>query len=119
MFEKNQVYAATGTVSYFMGHQMIHPDLERLEEDTDKMIHAGRIIPVYPQTSELNKVGLNSKGMRRLTTFIFDNLSESLSDYLPRSERETVGLFGLNDAIESGLVKTPRVVVRDDAVPAA
>ncbi|WP_414402136.1 BPTD_3080 family restriction endonuclease [Synechococcus sp. WC101] len=27
--------------------------------------------------------------------------------------------FGLNDAIESGLVKTPRVVVRDDAVPNA
>ena len=27
--------------------------------------------------------------------------------------------FGLNDAIESGLVKTPRVVIRDDAIPAA
>jgi type III restriction enzyme len=27
--------------------------------------------------------------------------------------------FGLNDAIESGLVKTPRMVVRDDAVPDA
>lgn len=27
--------------------------------------------------------------------------------------------FGLSDAIESGLVKTPRVVVRDDAVPDA
>ncbi|MEX0803365.1 MAG: DEAD/DEAH box helicase family protein [Candidatus Binatia bacterium] len=27
--------------------------------------------------------------------------------------------FGLNDAIESGLVKTPRVVVRDDGVPDA
>ncbi len=27
--------------------------------------------------------------------------------------------FGLNDAIESGLVKTPRVVVRDDVVPDA
>ncbi len=27
--------------------------------------------------------------------------------------------FGLNDAIESGLVKTPRVVVRDDALPNA
>ncbi len=25
--------------------------------------------------------------------------------------------FGLNDAIESGLVKTPRVVIRDDGVP--
>ncbi len=27
--------------------------------------------------------------------------------------------FGLNDAIESGLVKTPRIVVRDDAIPDA
>lgn len=27
--------------------------------------------------------------------------------------------FGLNDAIESGLVKTPRVVIRDDAIPNA
>jgi len=27
--------------------------------------------------------------------------------------------FGLNDAIEAGLVKTPRVVVRDDGVPDA
>jgi len=27
--------------------------------------------------------------------------------------------FGLNDAIESGLVKTPRVVIRDDTVPDA
>jgi type III restriction enzyme len=27
--------------------------------------------------------------------------------------------FGLNDAIEAGLVKTPRVVVRDDALPNA
>lgn len=30
-----------------------------------------------------------------------------------------VGDFGLNDAIESGLVKTPRVVIRDDGVPDA
>lgn len=27
--------------------------------------------------------------------------------------------FGLNDAIESGIVKTPRIVVRDDAIPDA
>ncbi len=99
VFEKGQVYAATGTVGYFMGHQMIHPDLERLEEDTDSMIHAGRIIPVYPQTAELNKVGLNSKGMRRVTTFVFDNLTEQLPDYLPVKETESNGLFNLNDAI--------------------
>ena len=33
--------------------------------------------------------------------------------------RWIVSDFGLNDAIEAGLVKTPRIVVRDDAVPDA
>ncbi len=37
---------------------------------------------------------------------------ESLFDWI-------ISNFGLNDAIEAGLVKTPRVVVRDDAVPDA
>lgn len=41
-----------------------------------------------------------------------------------RSSEETlfgwiVSDFGLNDAIESGLVKTPRVVIRDDGLPDA
>ncbi len=99
VFEKGQTFAATGTVSYFMGLQMIHPDLERLEEDTDQMIHAGRIIPVYPQTAELSKAGLNSKGMRRLTTFVFDNLSESLPDHLPEAECDRQGLPSLDEAI--------------------
>lgn len=51
----------------------------------------------------------------------------SATPFMPsgrKSSEETlfgwiVSDFGLNDAIESGLVKTPRVVVRDDAVPEA
>ncbi len=49
----------------------------------------------------------------------------SATPFAPTGKASTdVGLFGwivsdfgLNDAIEAGLVKTPRVVVRDDAVP--
>lgn len=40
------------------------------------------------------------------------NTEEGLFDWI-------VSDFGLNDAIEAGLVKTPRVVVRDDALPDA
>lgn len=40
------------------------------------------------------------------------NTEEGLFDWI-------VSDFGLNDAIEAGLVKTPRVVVRDDALPNA
>ncbi|MEA3296445.1 MAG: ATP-dependent DNA helicase RecG [candidate division Zixibacteria bacterium] len=99
LFKKGQVFAATGTVTYYMGYQMIHPDLERLEEDSDHLIHSGRIIPVYPQTSELNRVGLNSKGIRRTTSFIFDNLTEKLPDPLPNTERRKLGLVSLFEAI--------------------
>ena len=75
LFKKGQVFAATGTPSYFQGRQMIHPDLERLDDDSDQMIHAGRIIPVYPQTAELSKVGLSSKGMRRITSVSYTHLT--------------------------------------------
>ena len=41
-----------------------------------------------------------------------DNTEEALFGWV-------VSDFGLNDAIESGLVKTPRVVIRDDGIPDA
>jgi ATP-dependent DNA helicase RecG len=99
LFKKGQKYAATGVVGYFNGYQIVHPDLERLEEDSDQMIHAGRIIPVYPQTAALNKVGLNSRGIRRLTSSILDNLSERIEDHLPKRENRELGLPSLHEAI--------------------
>lgn len=41
-----------------------------------------------------------------------ENTSETLFPWI-------VSDFGLNDAIESGLVKTPRIVIRDDVLPDA
>ena len=98
-FKKNQVFAASGTVTFFAGMQMVHPDLERLEDETDLMIHAGRIIPVYPQTAELSQVGLNSKGMRTITNFIFTHLEETMYDYLPENIRVRHNLESLDRAI--------------------
>jgi len=99
LFKKGQIFAATGIVTYYMGMQMVHPDLERLEDESDKMIHAGRIIPVYPQTAELNKVGLNSKSIRKLTTFLFEHLKEPIPDYLPDIECRINNLPSLNQAV--------------------
>ena len=100
-FKKGQIFAASGTVSYFMGHQMVHPELERLEDESDKLIHAGRIIPVYPQTTELKKAGLNSRSIRRITSFIFDNLTDIIPEYLPHSEIVKHNLLELNQAVKS------------------
>jgi ATP-dependent DNA helicase RecG len=98
-FKKGQVYAATGVVGYFQGLQIVHPDLERLDDESDKMVHAGRIIPVYPQRSELTKVGLSSKGIRKLTTQIFEMLTETIPDPLPPPELTRCRLSGLHASV--------------------
>ncbi|MEW5994166.1 MAG: ATP-dependent DNA helicase RecG [Candidatus Zixiibacteriota bacterium] len=97
--QKGQRWAATGPVTYFMGYQMIHPELEPLEEESDQMIHAGRIIPVYPQTSALNRMGLTSRGIRRLTSYIFEHLEERFDDPLPPDVRQKLTLPELHDAL--------------------
>ncbi len=99
LFKKGDKFAATGVVSFFDGYQMIHPELERLEEDSDTMIHAGRIIPVYPQTAELNRIGLSSRGIRRLTTYIFEHLEEELPEVIPEAERSRFSLPALHHAV--------------------
>ncbi|MCP4686288.1 MAG: ATP-dependent DNA helicase RecG [bacterium] len=99
MFKKGQKFAATGTVGYFQGLQIVHPDMERLDDCSDQMVHAGRIIPVYPQTSELSKVGLGSKGMRQITSFIFEHLTERIGDHLPATVRREHDLADLHEAI--------------------
>jgi len=98
-FKKGMVLAATGQVRYYHTKQIVHPDLERLETDSDKMIHAGRIIPVYPQTSELTRVGLSSKSIRSLTTMVFEILSETIPDYLPETIREEYKFPHIHDAV--------------------
>ncbi|HWR83137.1 MAG TPA: DEAD/DEAH box helicase, partial [Candidatus Deferrimicrobium sp.] len=99
VFEKGQKFAATGVVTYYDGYQIVHPDLERLEEESDQMIHAGRIIPVYPQTATLNQIGLTSRGIRKLTTFVFENLSDRLDDPLPAEDKQKLHLPAFHEAI--------------------
>jgi ATP-dependent DNA helicase RecG len=99
LFKKGMMFAATGTPGYFQGMQMVHPDLERLDENSDQMVHAGRIIPVYPQTSELSKVGLSSKGIRNITNFIFEHLVGQLDDPLPPAFRARHKLMSRHEAV--------------------
>ncbi|MFH1686795.1 MAG: ATP-dependent DNA helicase RecG [bacterium] len=98
-FKKNMIFAATGTPTFFMGRQLVHPDLERLEDDSDKMIHAGRIIPVYPQTSKLTKVGLGSKGLRRTTALLLENLTEPVADAVPAADLARAALLPMDTAL--------------------
>jgi ATP-dependent DNA helicase RecG len=99
LFKRDDIFAATGVPGFYNGFRIIHPDMERLEEESDKMIHAGRIVPVYPQTAELSKVGLTSKVVRRITTTLFEAMTFPVPDYLPKSETAKLKLLPLHNAL--------------------
>ena len=65
--------AVSGKVDFFNGHQMVHPEYEKLKNDEDP-VNSGKIIPLYSMSSELNKAGIDSRSIRRMIKIIFNDL---------------------------------------------
>jgi ATP-dependent DNA helicase RecG len=98
-FKKGDELAVTGTVSYFNGYQMIHPEFEFLEDNSGEQIHTGRVVPIYPLTAELNKVGLTSRSIRRLIRTVLSELGQSIDEYLPYEMLKAENLPDLAKAV--------------------
>lgn len=75
--------------------QMSNPDFEIMENSEEESIHMGRITPIYPLTK-----GLFQRSLRGILKEALDHyLTETITDYLPRSLRENLGLLPLDQAI--------------------
>jgi type III restriction enzyme len=96
----------------------------------DEAHHAWRIVPgeklsVSKEEKEEATVWISGLDRIHKSRNILTCYDFSATPFVPYGKKSTeealygwiVSDFGLNDAIESGLVKTPRIVVRDDAVP--
>ena len=99
----------------------------------DEAHHAWRV-PAGVNTKSIDRhlvadatrwiAGLDRIGKARGILACYDFSATPFAPLGKRSSEESlfrwiVSDFGLNDAIESGLVKTPRVVIHDDALPNA
>jgi ATP-dependent DNA helicase RecG len=71
-----------------------HPEIERIREEDDALLHAGRIVPVYPLTENLGQ-----RTMRRIVASAIERYVPHLSDPLPAATRERWKLPELRDAI--------------------
>ena len=96
----------------------------------DEAHHAWRIVPgekLAVSKEETEEATIWISGLDRIhrARGILTCYDFSATPFVPSGKKSTeealygwiVSDFGLNDAIESGLVKTPRIVVRDDTVP--
>lgn len=79
--------------------QFIHPEFDRLkgameedEPDWGAMFNTGSIIPKYRSTAELTRVGLDSRGFRRVIRNAIETHLRSESEILPRAILQRHGL---------------------------
>jgi ATP-dependent DNA helicase RecG len=114
VFNKGDVYSVTGSVSYFMQQQIVHPEVERIEDEAMTLLHTGRIVPVYPSTAELKKAGVTGRVFRRIINLALTSTREQIKDYLPADYLSEYQLRPLREALFS--VHYPAML--SDAEPA-
>lgn len=85
---KNLNLVITGKLEYFKGFQIVHPDFEILDpesdsKDSENLLHVGRIVPLYPSNESLKREGLDSRGFRRIIGQILESKLE-IPEVLPK-----------------------------------
>ncbi len=100
IFSKGENVAFHGKVTFYDGFTMAHPDFDKLgEEGEARFLHTGTIIPLYRSSEALGKVGLDSRGFRRILRVAVDDFAPKLSDPLPEGLRQRYHLMPLSEAM--------------------
>lgn len=114
LFEKGETLAVNGKVSYYQEYQMVHPEFDRLTDAGEEdFLHTGRIIPLYPSTEVLGKVGLDSRGFRRAVREALRACLDDLPETLPQEILKRQKLVELQTAIENLHFPAGRNMLRD------
>ncbi len=87
--------------------QFIHPEFDRLkgaeeedEPDWGKMFNTGSIIPKYRSTAELARLGLDSRGFRRILRNALKSHAQHVQETLPRDILSRNNLPPLQQALQ-------------------
>jgi len=100
IFSKGENIAFHGKITFYDGYTMVHPDFDKLgEEGEARFLHTGTIIPLYRSSEALGKVGLDSRGFRRILRVAVDDFAPKLRDPLLEGLRSRYRLIDLPEAI--------------------
>ncbi len=93
LFKNGERIAFHGKPQQF-GRQfsLSHPDFDKLDEE-GAALDTGRIIPLYPGGTALEKAGLTSRTFRRIIYSLFKEYGLHLSELLPEWIRSRYGLM--------------------------
>ncbi len=97
-FKVGDKVAFFGKIEFYQNLRINHPEFDILDEDDDP-VNTGCIIPLYPSNNILKKVGLDSRGIRKLILRIFKDLDEKIIDFHSSQLIKSEGLISLYDAL--------------------
>ncbi|NBC17657.1 MAG: ATP-dependent DNA helicase RecG [Bacteroidetes bacterium] len=93
LFKKGERIAFHGKVQqYGRTFSMTHPDFDKLDDD-GPALDTGRIIALYPGSAALDRVGLNSRGLRRVIYTLFKEHGLKLDNLFPEWIEEQYDLI--------------------------
>ncbi len=79
-----------------VGFEMENPEYEAIEDESDRLVHTLRIVPVYRSTS-----GLGQKTLRGLLHSIVESCAGKLKEYMPDDIIVKHSFPGLEDAVRN------------------
>ncbi len=102
VFRPGEAVAFSGKVTVYGGFQLVHPEFDKLSQAGESdFLHTGRIIPLYPSTEALTRVGLDSRGFRRAIRRALQRYAYAIPETLPEAVRRRQKLVGLRQALEN------------------
>jgi ATP-dependent DNA helicase RecG len=105
LFKVGQTLAVSGKIGYFGGLQIVHPEFDLLSENgedrEDEFLHTGKIIPLYPSTESLSRIGLDSRGFRRVIRNLLRNYGSQIEEILLESIIQKHQLIYLEEAFQN------------------
>lgn len=115
-FTIGEVLAVSGQPSLFGGIlQIVHPALDRISDSPDesespmgqggsvdwgKTLNTGGLIPLYPSGKELERVGLDSRGLRKVIHSTLHSHLDAVRETLPDSILRARQLLPLRTALK-------------------
>lgn len=101
-FERGQTVAFSGKVQLFRDHlQMTHPAVDFLDEDESLGLKAktGTIISLYSSNEALGRIGLDSRGFRRIIAKAISLARGKIPEFLPQNILNKQKLMGREEAL--------------------
>ena len=91
----------SGKVEFFNGYQIIHPEYDMINLKDMEPLNSGGIIPIYPSNESLKKVGLESRGLRKVIREVILNYNFDDQEFFEKKIITKENLYPLNQALKN------------------